>query len=74
MLIFDEMKTGFRLAPGGYQDYADVTPDLAAFDVVEATLSSDPERDDTRKRADPREPPSASGDERTPLTPPTLPT
>ena len=30
-LIFDEMKTGFRLATGGYQQYADVTPDLAAF-------------------------------------------
>ncbi|MEO7963462.1 MAG: aminotransferase class III-fold pyridoxal phosphate-dependent enzyme, partial [Gemmatimonadaceae bacterium] len=31
VLIFDEMKTGFRLAPGGYQEYAGVTPDLAAF-------------------------------------------
>lgn len=31
VLIFDEMKTGFRLASGGYQQYADVTPDLAAF-------------------------------------------
>ena len=31
VLIFDEMKTGFRLATGGYQQYADVTPDLAAF-------------------------------------------
>jgi glutamate-1-semialdehyde 2,1-aminomutase len=30
-LIFDEMKTGFRLATGGYQDYADIMPDLAAF-------------------------------------------
>jgi glutamate-1-semialdehyde 2,1-aminomutase len=30
-LIFDEIKTGFRLATGGYQQYADVTPDLAAF-------------------------------------------
>ena len=30
-LIFDEMKTGFRLATGGYQQYAEVTPDLAAF-------------------------------------------
>ena len=30
-LIFDEMKTGFRLATGGYQEYANVTPDLAAF-------------------------------------------
>jgi glutamate-1-semialdehyde 2,1-aminomutase len=30
-LIFDEMKTGFRLATGGYQQYADVVPDLAAF-------------------------------------------
>lgn len=31
VLIFDEMKTGFRLATGGYQQYANVTPDLAAF-------------------------------------------
>ncbi len=31
VLIFDEVKTGFRLATGGYQQYADVTPDLAAF-------------------------------------------
>jgi glutamate-1-semialdehyde aminotransferase len=31
VLIFDEMKTGFRLATGGYQEYAKVTPDLAAF-------------------------------------------
>jgi len=30
-LIFDEIKTGFRIATGGYQQYADVTPDLAAF-------------------------------------------
>lgn len=30
-LIFDELKTGFRLATGGYQQYADVAPDLAAF-------------------------------------------
>jgi len=31
VLIFDEIKTGFRLRPGGYQAYADMTPDLAAF-------------------------------------------
>lgn len=31
VLVFDEMKTGFRLATGGYQEYARVTPDLAAF-------------------------------------------
>jgi glutamate-1-semialdehyde 2,1-aminomutase len=30
-LIFDEMKTGFRLATGGYQEQSGVTPDLAAF-------------------------------------------
>jgi glutamate-1-semialdehyde 2,1-aminomutase len=30
-LIFDEMKTGFRLATGGYQQLSGVTPDLAAF-------------------------------------------
>lgn len=31
VLIFDEMKTGFRLATGGYQQFAEVTPDLAIF-------------------------------------------
>ena len=31
VLIFDEIKTGFRLAIGGYQQYAGITPDLAAF-------------------------------------------
>jgi glutamate-1-semialdehyde aminotransferase len=31
VLIFDEIKTGFRLRTGGYQAYADVMPDLAAF-------------------------------------------
>jgi glutamate-1-semialdehyde aminotransferase len=31
VLIFDEIKTGFRLRPGGYQELADVTPDLAVF-------------------------------------------
>lgn len=31
VLVFDEVKTGFRLATGGYQQYADVVPDLAAF-------------------------------------------
>lgn len=30
-LIFDEVKTGFRLATGGYQQYAEIVPDLAAF-------------------------------------------
>ncbi|MFN2566583.1 MAG: aminotransferase class III-fold pyridoxal phosphate-dependent enzyme [Gemmatimonadaceae bacterium] len=30
-LIFDEIKTGFRLRPGGYQELAGVTPDLATF-------------------------------------------
>jgi glutamate-1-semialdehyde 2,1-aminomutase len=30
-LIFDEIKSGFRLAPGGYQEVSGVTPDLAAF-------------------------------------------
>lgn len=30
-LVFDEVKTGFRLAPGGYQQICGVTPDLAAF-------------------------------------------
>jgi glutamate-1-semialdehyde 2,1-aminomutase len=31
VLIFDEMKTGFRVRPGGYQELADVTPDVAVF-------------------------------------------
>lgn len=31
VLVFDELKTGFRLARGGYQEFAGVTPDLAAF-------------------------------------------
>jgi len=30
-LIFDEMKTGFRLRTGGYQEFSGVKPDLAAF-------------------------------------------
>lgn len=30
-LVFDEVKTGFRLKTGGYQAFADVVPDLAAF-------------------------------------------
>ncbi|HEY9514695.1 MAG TPA: aminotransferase class III-fold pyridoxal phosphate-dependent enzyme, partial [Gemmatimonadaceae bacterium] len=31
VLIFDEMKTGFRVSTGGYQEYAGVTPDVAVF-------------------------------------------
>ena len=31
MLIFDEVVTGFRLAPGGAQEYFGVTADLACF-------------------------------------------
>lgn len=31
VLIFDEMLTGFRFAPGGAQEYFEVTPDLATF-------------------------------------------
>lgn len=31
VLIFDEIKTGFRVAPGGYQDIIDIKPDLATF-------------------------------------------
>ena len=30
-LIFDEVVTGFRLAPGGAQEYFDVVPDLTTF-------------------------------------------
>ena len=31
LLVFDEIVTGFRLAPGGAQEYYGVTPDLACF-------------------------------------------
>ena len=31
VLVFDEIKTGFRLRPGGYQEYAGIEPDLATF-------------------------------------------
>jgi len=31
VLVFDEILTGFRFAPGGAQEYFGVTPDLAAF-------------------------------------------
>ena len=31
VLIFDEVVTGFRVAPGGAQSYYGVTPDLASF-------------------------------------------
>lgn len=31
VLIFDEMKTGFRLRPGGYQEFSGIEPDLATF-------------------------------------------
>lgn len=31
VLVFDEVVTGFRFAPGGAQEYYGVTPDLAAY-------------------------------------------
>ena len=31
VVVFDEIKTGFRLRPGGYQEYGSFEPDLAAF-------------------------------------------
>jgi glutamate-1-semialdehyde 2,1-aminomutase len=31
LLIFDEIKAGFRVRPGGFQEYSGVTPDLATF-------------------------------------------
>ncbi|MEP6730859.1 MAG: aminotransferase class III-fold pyridoxal phosphate-dependent enzyme [bacterium] len=31
VLIFDEIKTGFRVAPGGYQEICGVQPDLATY-------------------------------------------
>ncbi len=36
VLIFDEVVTGFRVAPGGAQSYYGVTPDLATFAKVVA--------------------------------------
>ena len=34
LLIFDEVMTGFRLAPGGAQQILKITPDLSAFGKV----------------------------------------
>jgi glutamate-1-semialdehyde 2,1-aminomutase len=34
LLIFDEVMTGFRLAPGGYQQLAGIRPDLTALGKV----------------------------------------
>jgi len=31
VLVFDEMKTGFRLRTGGFQEYSGITPDMAVF-------------------------------------------
>jgi glutamate-1-semialdehyde 2,1-aminomutase len=31
VLVFDEMKTGFRLRTGGFQEYSEITPDIAVF-------------------------------------------
>ena len=31
VLVLDEIKTGFRVAPGGYQEVCGITPDLATF-------------------------------------------
>ena len=36
LLIFDEVITGFRVAPGGAQEYYGVTPDLALFAKIVA--------------------------------------
>ena len=34
LLIFDEIITGFRLAPGGGQEYFGITPDIAIFGKI----------------------------------------
>ena len=34
VLIFDEVITGFRYSPGGYQGWAGVTPDLSVFGKI----------------------------------------
>ena len=31
VLVFDEIKTGFRVAPGGYSEFSGVQPDLALY-------------------------------------------
>ncbi|HEV7991373.1 MAG TPA: aminotransferase class III-fold pyridoxal phosphate-dependent enzyme [Gemmatimonadaceae bacterium] len=31
VLVFDEIKTGFRVAPAGYQEVCGITPDIATF-------------------------------------------
>lgn len=31
VLVFDEMKTGFRIRTGGYQEYVGISPDIAVF-------------------------------------------
>jgi len=31
VLVFDELKTGFRLRPAGYQELSGITPDLATY-------------------------------------------
>jgi glutamate-1-semialdehyde 2,1-aminomutase len=36
LLIFDEVVTGFRMAPGGAQEYFNVSPDLTVFGKVVA--------------------------------------
>ena len=40
ILIFDEVITGFRIAPGGAAEYYDIKPDEASGEVV-VTLVSD---------------------------------
>src|SRR5919197_1094250 len=34
LLIFDEVMTGFRIAPGGAQEYYDIRPDISTFAKV----------------------------------------
>ena len=34
LLIFDEVMTGFRLAPGGAQEYFGVTADIVCFEII----------------------------------------
>ena len=41
VLVFDEMKTGFRLRPGGYQEYGKLEPDLATFGKAMAKALGD---------------------------------
>ncbi len=58
LLVFDEVRTGFRVAPGGAQEYYGITPDLTVFAKAIANgfpLSAVVGRKDVMKVTDPVE-------------------